>query len=109
MGLLLQLLGQGFQIIQQAAVVCVHLLPLLPTAMKNLFGHKYVTPQEVERCRVRIGGPGVLLFLEGMEEERQCGVTRSWSILPVSVCFASKQTAAPPIIKPLKSAWAFSV
>lgn len=40
--------------------------------MKNLFGHKYITPQEVERCRVRIGGPGVLLFLEGMEEERQC-------------------------------------
>ena len=33
-------------------------------------GHKYVTPQEVERCRVRIGGPGVLLFLEGMEEKR---------------------------------------
>lgn len=38
--------------------------------MKNLFGHKYITPQEVERCRVRIGGPGVLLFLEGLEEKR---------------------------------------
>ena len=40
--------------------------------MKNLFGHKYITPQDVERCRVRIGGPGVLLFLEGMEEKRPC-------------------------------------
>ena len=38
--------------------------------MKNLFGHKYITPQEVERYRVRIGGPGVLLFLDGMEEKR---------------------------------------
>lgn len=40
--------------------------------MKNLFGRKYITPQDVEQCRVRIGGPGVLLFLEGMEVKKPC-------------------------------------
>lgn len=39
--------------------------------MKGRFGHKYITPQEVEPYRVRFGGPGVLLFLEGLEE-RKC-------------------------------------
>lgn len=34
--------------------------------MKGRFGHKYITPQEVETFRVRFGGPGVLLFLEGI-------------------------------------------
>lgn len=36
--------------------------------MKAVFGHKYITPKEVETFAVRIGGPGVLLFLEGLEE-----------------------------------------
>lgn len=36
--------------------------------LKAHFGHKYITPQEAERFKVRIGGPGVLLFLEGLEE-----------------------------------------
>lgn len=36
-------------------------------AMKEAFGHKYITPQEIEPFRVRFGGPGVLLFLEGLE------------------------------------------
>ena len=35
--------------------------------LKAHFGHKYITPQEAERFKVRIGGPGVLLFLEGLE------------------------------------------
>lgn len=38
--------------------------------LKAHFGHKYITPQEVERFKVRIGGPGVLLFLEGLEISR---------------------------------------
>lgn len=37
-------------------------------AMKEKLGHKYITPQEAEPFRVRFGGPGVLLFLEGLEE-----------------------------------------
>ena len=36
--------------------------------MKQWFGHKYITPQEAAPFEVRIGGPGVLLFLEGVEE-----------------------------------------
>ena len=31
--------------------------------MKGVFGHKYITPEEAARFEVRIGGPGVLLFL----------------------------------------------
>ena len=34
--------------------------------MKGRFGHKYITPQEAAPYEVRIGGPGVLLFLEGL-------------------------------------------
>lgn len=37
--------------------------------LKQLFGHKYITPQEAAPYEVRIGGPGVLLFLEGIEKE----------------------------------------
>lgn len=45
--------------------------------MKGVFGHKYVTPEEVKRFEVRIGGPGVLLFLGRLEElygvpEKEC-------------------------------------
>lgn len=36
--------------------------------MKGQFGHKYITPQEAAPYEVRIGGPGVLLFLEGFED-----------------------------------------
>lgn len=36
--------------------------------MKGRFGHKYITPQEAAPYEVRIGGPGVLLFLEGLED-----------------------------------------
>lgn len=39
--------------------------------MKGHLGHKYITPQEAEPWRIRIGGPGVLLFLEGLEG-KQC-------------------------------------
>ncbi len=35
--------------------------------MKAHFGHKYITPHEVAAFELRIGGPGVLLFLEGLE------------------------------------------
>ena len=35
--------------------------------MKEIFGHKYITPQEVARFEVRVGGPGVLLFLREAE------------------------------------------
>lgn len=35
--------------------------------MKGHLGHKYITPQEAEPWRIRIGGPGVLLFLENLE------------------------------------------
>lgn len=35
--------------------------------MKGHYGHKYITPQEVAPYEVHIGGPGVLLFLEGLE------------------------------------------
>lgn len=37
--------------------------------MKGHLGHKYITIQEAEPWRVRIGGPGVLLFLEGIERK----------------------------------------
>ena len=37
--------------------------------MKGQFGHKYITPQEAAPYEVRIGGPGVLLFLEGLEDK----------------------------------------
>lgn len=36
--------------------------------MKAKFGHKYITPQEAAPYAVRIGGPGVPLFLEKLEE-----------------------------------------
>lgn len=36
--------------------------------MKGRFGHKYITPQEAAPYEIRIGGPGVLLFLEGLED-----------------------------------------
>lgn len=40
--------------------------------MKGHFGHKYITPQEAAPFEVRIGGPGVLLFLEGLEDKGKC-------------------------------------
>lgn len=36
--------------------------------MKAHFGHKYITPQEATPFEVRIGGPGVPMFLEKLEE-----------------------------------------
>ena len=39
------------------------------TNLKGHFGHKYITPQEAAPYEVRIGGPGVLLFLEGLEDK----------------------------------------
>lgn len=36
--------------------------------MKGKLGHKYITAREAEPFRVRFGGPGVLLFLEGLED-----------------------------------------
>ena len=47
---------------------------ILPRPLDSLaghesqFGHKYITPQEAAPYEVRIGGPGVLLFLEGLED-----------------------------------------
>lgn len=35
--------------------------------LKAHYGHKYITPQEATPFEIRIGGPGVLLFLEGVE------------------------------------------
>ena len=35
--------------------------------MKGIFGHKYITPEEVAQFEVHIGGPGVLLFLGNVE------------------------------------------
>ena len=35
--------------------------------LKAHYGHKYITPQEAAPFQIRIGGPGVLLFLEGLE------------------------------------------
>ena len=40
-------------------------------SMKARYGHKYITIQEAEPFRITFGGPGVLLFLEGLEE-RKC-------------------------------------
>ena len=37
--------------------------------MKARYGHKYITIQEAEPFRITFGGPGVLLFLEGLEEK----------------------------------------
>lgn len=37
--------------------------------LKGHYGHKYITPQEVAPFELRVGGPGVLLFLEGLEEK----------------------------------------
>lgn len=37
--------------------------------MKEYFGRKYITPADVEIYRVKFGGPGVLLFLEGVPYE----------------------------------------
>ena len=39
--------------------------------LKAHYGHKYITPQEAAPFQVHIGGPGVLLFLEGLEEQHQ--------------------------------------
>lgn len=39
--------------------------------MKGHFGHKYITPQEAAPYQVRIGGPGVPLFLDGLAPEIQ--------------------------------------
>lgn len=36
--------------------------------MKKVFGHKYITPQEIARFEVHVGGPGVLLFLGKLDE-----------------------------------------
>lgn len=36
--------------------------------MKAHFGHKYITPQEATPFEVRIGGTGVPMFLEKLEE-----------------------------------------
>ena len=36
--------------------------------LREHFGHKYITPQEAAPFEVHIGGPGVPLFLEGLEE-----------------------------------------
>lgn len=44
------------------------------TVWRNLrehFGHKYITPEEAAPYKVRIGGPGVLLFLEGLEDRKE--------------------------------------
>lgn len=38
--------------------------------MKTYFGHKYITPQEAAPYEVRIGGPGVPLFLEGVSDSK---------------------------------------
>lgn len=40
--------------------------------MKGHFGHKYITPQEAAPFEVHIGGPGVLLFLEELEDKKKC-------------------------------------
>lgn len=37
--------------------------------MKEKFGRKYITPADVEAYRLKFGGPGVLLFLEGVPYE----------------------------------------
>lgn len=37
--------------------------------MKKYFGRKYITPADVEAYRLKFGGPGVLLFLEGVPYE----------------------------------------
>ena len=37
--------------------------------MKGNFGRKYIMPADVERYRVKIGAPGVPLFLEGLEAQ----------------------------------------
>ena len=39
--------------------------------MKAHFGHKYITPQEAAPFQVRIGGPGVPMFLEKLEESEK--------------------------------------
>lgn len=39
--------------------------------MKAHFGHKYITPREAAPFEVRIGGPGVPLFLEKLEDENE--------------------------------------
>lgn len=49
---------------------------LLPGPLGSLakhesrYGHKYITIQEAEPFRITFGGPGVLLFLEGLEEKK---------------------------------------
>lgn len=39
------------------------------TDMKNLFGRKYVTAEDLKEYRIKIGGPGVLMFLDGLKWE----------------------------------------
>lgn len=40
-------------------------------SMKERFGHKYITPQEAEPYRLRIGGLGILMFLENLQESEE--------------------------------------
>ena len=49
----------------------IHFFPIDLNTLKFLTGHKYITVQEAEPFRITFGGPGVLLFLEGLEE-RKC-------------------------------------
>ena len=37
-------------------------------AMKQHFGHQYITPDEAKPYQIPIGGAGVLLFLDGLED-----------------------------------------
>lgn len=41
--------------------------------LKGHFGHKYITPQEAAPYEVRIGGSGVLLFLDHLKGETENG------------------------------------
>lgn len=36
--------------------------------MKEIFGHKYITPKEISQFEVHIGRNGVLLFLENISK-----------------------------------------
>ena len=67
--------GAGASIRSRGLCPCVPLVRgILPRPLDSLAGHerpvwhKYITPQEAAPYEVRIGGPGVLLFLEGLED-----------------------------------------
>lgn len=60
--------------------------------MKGNFGRKYIMPADVEQYRVKIGAPGVPLFLEGLEaQSTDAAVSGAWRIVMAAACGSKRR------------------